>query len=98
MTSKPAIRKALDLAREKRYDHVIRAGAEKEYTELKDTTVLMKKNNKGQVRISRVNAETLLYDFLNEHVNMTSHDLFFSFWNFKLEQRELQEEHSNRIR
>lgn len=58
MTSKPAIRKALDLAREKRYDHVIRAGAEKEYTELKDTAVLMRKNNKGQVRISRVNAET----------------------------------------
>lgn len=46
MTSKPAIRKALDLAKEKRHDHAIRA--EKEYIELKKTTDLLKDNNKKQ--------------------------------------------------
>lgn len=56
MTSKPAIRKALDFAKEKRHDHVIRA--EIEYIELKKTTDLLKDNNKKQVSITRVNAET----------------------------------------
>lgn len=56
MTSKPAIRKALDFAKAKRHDHVIRA--EIEYIELKKTTDLLKDNNKKQVSITRVNAET----------------------------------------
>lgn len=47
-TKQPAIRKVLDLAREKQYEHDIRESAETEYTELKDTTDLLKKTNNKQ--------------------------------------------------
>lgn len=44
MISKFAIRKVLDLVKEKRYDYVIRV--EIEYFELKKITDLLKDNNK----------------------------------------------------
>lgn len=47
MILKFVIKKVLDLVKEKWYDYVIWVGVEKEYIELKDIVVLMRKNNKG---------------------------------------------------